>query len=88
MSVGRSYTTAELDVNCIKALSPAVQRVRAEGKVIRCGRQMVTAEVRRVGLEGTLYAHAATTCLVFETRPRQIALRNVGHKTSAILASR
>ena len=49
MPVGRNYTTAELHVNCIKALNPAVQRVRAEAKVIHCGRQLATAEARRAG---------------------------------------
>jgi uncharacterized protein (TIGR00369 family) len=66
MPVGRAYTTAELGVNLVKALTPKVQRVRAEGKVIHCGRQLATAEARLVGADGTLYAHATTTCLVFE----------------------
>jgi len=70
MPVGRSYTTAELHVNYIKGLTPKVQRVRAEGKVIHCGRQMATAEARLVGADGTLYAHATTTCLVFEMQGR------------------
>ena len=48
------------------ALTPQVQRVRAEGRVIHCGRQLATAEARLVGADGTLYAHATTTCLVFE----------------------
>jgi uncharacterized protein (TIGR00369 family) len=66
MPPGRGYTTAELGVNLVKALTPKVQRVRAEGKVIHCGRQLATAEARLVGADGTLYAHATTTCLVFE----------------------
>lgn len=66
MPAGRGYTTAELGVNLVKALTPKVQRVRAEGKVIHCGRQLATAEARLVGADGTLYAHATTTCLVFE----------------------
>ena len=66
MPVGRGYTTAELGVNLVKGLTPKVQRVRAEGKVIHCGRQLATAEARLVGADGTLYAHATTTCLVFE----------------------
>ncbi|KLN55424.1 PaaI family thioesterase [Variovorax paradoxus] len=66
MPVGRAYTTAELSVNYVKGLTPKVQRVRAEGKVIHCGRQLATAEARLVGPDGTLYAHATTTCLVFE----------------------
>ena len=66
MPAGRGYTTAELGVNLVKALSPKVQRVRAEGRVLHCGRQLATAEARLVGADGTLYAHATTTCLVFE----------------------
>ena len=66
MPVGRAYTTAELSVNYVKGITPKVQRVRAEGKVIHCGRQLATAEARLFGPDGTLYAHATTTCLVFE----------------------
>jgi len=66
MPPGRGYTTAELGVNYVKGLTPKVQRVRAEGKVIHCGRQLATAEARLFGPDGTLYAHATTTCLVFD----------------------
>jgi uncharacterized protein (TIGR00369 family) len=66
MPVGRGYTTAELGMNIVKAITPKVQRVRAIGTVIHCGRQLATAEARLVGPDGTLYAHATTTCLVFE----------------------
>ena len=70
MPPGRGYTTAELGVNYVKGLTPKVQRVRAIGKVIHCGRQLATAEARLVGPDGTLYAHATTTCLVFELPKR------------------
>lgn len=66
MPQGRGYTTAELGVNLVKAITPKVQRVRAIGEVIHCGRQLATAQARLVGPDGTLYAHASTTCLVFE----------------------
>ena len=66
MPPGRGYTTAELGVNMVRALTPKVPRVRAEGRVIHGGRQLATAEARLVGPDGTLYAHATTTCLVFE----------------------
>ena len=66
MPPGRAYTTAELSVNLVRALTPTVVRVRAEGKVVHCGRQLATAEARLVGADGTLYAHATTTCLVFD----------------------
>ena len=66
MPPGRGYTTAELSVNIVKALTPKVQRVRAIGQVVHCGRQLATAEGRLIGPDGTLYAHATTTCLVFD----------------------
>jgi uncharacterized protein (TIGR00369 family) len=66
MPPGRGYTTADLSVKLVKALTPKVQRVRAIGKVVHCGRQLATAEARLVGPDGTLYAHASTACLVFD----------------------
>ena len=66
MPAGRAYTTAELSVNLVRAIGPKAPRVRAEGKVIHCGRQLATAEGRLYGPDGTLYAHATTTCLVFD----------------------
>ena len=71
MPAGRGYTTAELSVNLVRAIGAKAPRVRAEGKVIHCGRQLATAEARMVGPDGTLYAHATTTCLVFELPPQK-----------------
>jgi uncharacterized protein (TIGR00369 family) len=68
MPAGRAYTTAELGVNLVRAIGPKVQRVRAEGRVLHCGRQLATAEAKLFGPDGTLYAHATTTCLVFDLR--------------------
>jgi uncharacterized protein (TIGR00369 family) len=66
LPVGRGYTTLELKLNIVRALTDAVPLVRAEGKVLHTGRQVATAEGRIVGPDGKLYAHATTTCLVFE----------------------
>lgn len=70
MPAGRGYTTAELSVNIVRALTPQVPRVRAIGKVLHCGRQLATADAQLVGPDGTLYAHATTTCLVFDLPSR------------------
>lgn len=70
MPAGRAYTTAELSVNLVRAIPPGVQRVRAEGRLLHCGRQLATADGRLAGPDGTLYAHATTTCLVFDLPPR------------------
>lgn len=66
MPAGRGYTTTQLNMNIVKAIGPKVQRVRAIGEVVHCGRQLATAQARLEGPDGTLYAHATTNCLVFE----------------------
>jgi uncharacterized protein (TIGR00369 family) len=68
LSAGQGYTTAELGVNIVRAASTRTGPLRAIGNVIHCGRQLATAEARIVGPDGKLYAHATTTCLVFEAR--------------------
>ena len=66
LPAGKGYTTLELKLNIVRALTDAVPLVRAEGRVIHVGRQLATAEGRLVGADGKLYAHATTTCLVFD----------------------
>jgi uncharacterized protein (TIGR00369 family) len=68
LPAGKGYTTLELKLNMVRPLTDAVPLVRAEGKVIHAGRQVATAEGRIVGPDGKLYAHATTTCLVFDQR--------------------
>lgn len=50
----------------VRPLNEGVPLVRAEGKVIHAGRQVATAEGCIVGPDGKLYAHATTTCLIFD----------------------
>ena len=66
MPVGKAYTTAELSVNIVRAASHKSGPLRAIGTVVHSGRQLATAEGRIVGADGKLYAHATTTCLVFD----------------------
>ncbi|MDB5841515.1 MAG: uncharacterized protein JWQ23_3467 [Herminiimonas sp.] len=66
LPAGKSYTTLELKVNMLRSLSKNVPLVRAEGTVIHVGGQVATAEGRLVGPDGKLYAHATTTCLIFD----------------------
>jgi uncharacterized protein (TIGR00369 family) len=65
---GTGYTTLELKVNYLRALTDGVGPVRAEGKVIHVGKQAGTAEGRLYDAAGRLYAHATTTCLIFPLR--------------------
>lgn len=66
LPAGKAYTTLEMKLNLVRALTDAVPLVRAEGRLVHSGRQVATAEARLVGPDGKLYAHASTTCLIFD----------------------
>jgi uncharacterized protein (TIGR00369 family) len=68
LPAGRAYTTLELKINYVKALTDRVPLVRAIGDVIHPGKTAATAHGRLVGPDGTLYAHASTTCLIFDAQ--------------------
>jgi uncharacterized protein (TIGR00369 family) len=70
---GQAYTTLELKVNLVKALTVKTPSVVATGQVISAGRRVITASGQITGPDGTLYAHGTTTCLVLE--PRAAATR-------------
>jgi len=70
LPAGKGFTTLELKVNMVRPLDERVPLVRANGKVIHAGRQVATAEGRIVGPDGKLYAHATTTCLIFDPPAR------------------
>lgn len=70
LSAGMGYTTAELGLNIVRSASDKTGPLRAIGKVIHSGRQMATAEARIVGPDGKLYAHATTTCFIFDATAR------------------
>ena len=58
------FTTLELSTNFVRAITTATGRVRAEGRVVHGGGRVATTEARVYDDEGTLYAHAKSTCLV------------------------
>lgn len=66
LPAGKAYTTLELKLNIVRALTNAVPLVRAEARLVHGGRHVATAEARLVGPDGRLYAHATTTCLIFD----------------------
>jgi uncharacterized protein (TIGR00369 family) len=70
LPAGRTYTTLELGINLVRAASQETGPLRAIAGSIHTGRQMATAEARLLGPDGKIYAHATTTCLVFEAKPR------------------
>ncbi len=67
LPAGKGYTTAELKVNYVRPVTTLVPLLRAIGSVIHVGSRMATADGRLVGPDGKLYAHASTTCFIFDT---------------------
>lgn len=65
LPAGMGYTTLELKVNFVKAITAATGRVRVEGNVLSSGKRVATAEARLTDPEGRLLAHGSTTCLIF-----------------------
>jgi uncharacterized protein (TIGR00369 family) len=64
---GFGSTTLEFKISLVRAIAPETGRIRAEGKVINCGRRIGTAEGRVTDTKGRLLAHGTTTCLIFPT---------------------
>jgi uncharacterized protein (TIGR00369 family) len=64
LPAGTGYTTLEIKVNFIRAMTAETGRVRAEAKVVHVGSRTATAEGRVIDAAGKLYAHGTTTCLI------------------------
>ena len=63
---GRGYTTLEIKVNYVRAVTKHTGTVSGEGRVVHAGRRSAVAEARLTDASGRLYATASTTCLVFD----------------------
>ncbi|SMH37516.1 PaaI family thioesterase [Mesorhizobium australicum] len=68
LSAAQAYTTLELKVSYLKAMTANTGPVRAEGKVIQMGRRAAFSEGRLVDAAGTLYATATSSLLVMERK--------------------
>jgi uncharacterized protein (TIGR00369 family) len=66
LAPGVGYTTTDLQVRYIRAMSDISGRVLAEGRVVHAGRRTATAEGRVfVEADGKLIAHGSTGCVIF-----------------------
>jgi uncharacterized protein (TIGR00369 family) len=66
LPAGRAYTTSQLNIQLVRSIPLSEQRVQAVGEVVHCGRQLATAQGQLRGPDGTLYAHATCTCMIFD----------------------
>jgi uncharacterized protein (TIGR00369 family) len=61
---GSGYTTLEIKVNLVRAITLKTGTLRAVAKIVHSGSRTATAEARLEDAAGKLYAHASTTCIV------------------------
>jgi len=64
LNEGETYTTLELKVNYVRAITQATGPVVATGSVIHRGGRVATAEARLTDAGGRLLAHGTSTCLI------------------------
>ena len=64
LPAGVGYTTLEIKINFIRAITIETGELRAEGSVIHAGGRTATAQGRLTDAAGKLYAHGTTTCII------------------------
>jgi uncharacterized protein (TIGR00369 family) len=66
LAAGKAYTTAELKVNYVRAVTDRVRPVARDRQRDPRRRPHGHRRGRLVGPDGKLYAHASTTCFIFD----------------------
>jgi len=66
LPAGHRFTTLDLHVRFVRAVTVGVFGLRAEAQVTHAGSRTVTAEGRLIGLDGKVYAAGTTSCLVLK----------------------
>jgi uncharacterized protein (TIGR00369 family) len=64
LPAGVGYSTLELKVNYVRAMTIKTGRVRAIGEMIHMGRTTAIAEAKLLDDQDKLYAFATTTCMI------------------------
>lgn len=61
---GEGYTTVDLHVTFVRAVTAASGRLRCEGEIVHAGRRLATAQARLMDAHGRLCAHAVSSCMI------------------------
>jgi uncharacterized protein (TIGR00369 family) len=64
LPLGVAYTTIELHINLLRAITLEAGELRAIGEAIHVGRRIGTAQGKLIDKDGKLYAHGTTTCII------------------------
>ena len=65
LPAGVGYATVETKANFTRPITEDAGRVRAEGRVVTRGRQIMTADARLLDSQGRILAHGTSTLMVF-----------------------
>jgi uncharacterized protein (TIGR00369 family) len=65
LAAGLGYTTIDLNITYLRAMTADTGEVSARGEVITSGKRIATARGTLVDSDGRLLATGTTTCLVF-----------------------
>jgi uncharacterized protein (TIGR00369 family) len=68
MAKGEGYTTLEVKVNLVRAITKDTGKITATGRLIHRGRTTATAEGDIRDDAGNLLAHGTTTCMIFPAK--------------------
>jgi uncharacterized protein (TIGR00369 family) len=66
LPAGTGYTTLELKVNFLKAITIKTGVLRAIGKIINSGSRTALVEAQLLDSNNKLYAHAVSTCMILK----------------------
>jgi uncharacterized protein (TIGR00369 family) len=69
LPAGVGYATIETKGNLSRPITLDTGRVRAEGRVVSQGRQIISAEARLLSQDGRILAHGTSTIMVLAPRP-------------------
>src|SRR5262249_58936211 len=75
LPAGVGYATVETKANFTRPIKHDTGRVRAEGRVVGRGRQIISAEARIVDASGRILSHGTSTLMGFNGAARQPANR-------------
>jgi uncharacterized protein (TIGR00369 family) len=66
LPAGSSYTTLELKVNFLKAITVKSGELKAVGKIINSGSRTALVEAQLVDADNKLYAYSVSTCMILK----------------------
>lgn len=64
LEAGAGYTTLEIKVNFLKAITIKTGILKATGRIIHAGKRTALTEATLADETGTVYAHGTSTCMI------------------------